>query len=113
MNDSQEPWFAARCIFCHLLAGTETTFEERIVLLRAASEEDAFRLAEEDAGEYAAGLEGCVYTGFVDLFHLFETEVGHRTEVFSLMRSSDLSEQEYLNRYYNTGLEHWRTEPEQ
>jgi len=84
------------------------TYEERIVLLRATSEDDAMRVAEADAAEYAAGLEGCTYTGFVDLYRLIETHVGHRAEVFSLMRSTDLDVQEYLDRFFDTGAEHRR-----
>jgi hypothetical protein len=104
----REPWYAARCIFCDERSGTLKTYEERVILLWAESEEQAIRLAEEEAQEYAAGSPGCSYTGFLDLFHLFDEEIGHRAEVFSLMRSSDLNQNDYLNRYYDTGSEHSR-----
>ena len=106
--DNRETWYSARCIFCTEGLGPRKTYEERVILLRAECEDEAIRLAEEEAEEYAAESAGCSYTGFVDLFHLFESEIGHRVEVFSLMRSSVLSERDYLNRYYETGSEHSR-----
>jgi hypothetical protein len=106
--DDQEFWYSARCVFRHRTSESQPTYEERIVLLHATSEDDAMRDAEADAVEYAAGFEGCTYTGYVDLFHLFETHVGHRGEVFSLMRSSNLDTQEYLDRFFDTGTEHRR-----
>jgi hypothetical protein len=108
VTDNREPWYSARCIFCTEGLGLRRTYEERVILLRAESEDEAMRVAEEEAEEYAAGSEGWFYTGFVDLFHLFEPEIGHRIEVFSLMRSSDLSVREYLDRYYDAGSEHSR-----
>jgi hypothetical protein len=89
-----EPWYSARCIFRFEKLGQRRIFEERVILLCAECEEEAIRIAEEEAEEYAAVSEGCFYTGLVDLFHIFEPKVGHRTEVFSLMRLSDLSERE-------------------
>ncbi len=106
--DDQEVWYSARCVFRLRTSESQTTYEERIVLLRAMSEDDAMRVAEADAVEYAAGVEGCTYSGYVDLFRLFETHVGHRAEVFSLMRSSDLDTQGYLDRFFDTGTEHRR-----
>ncbi|MGO9463107.1 MAG: DUF4288 domain-containing protein [Isosphaeraceae bacterium] len=108
MADDQEVWYSARCVFRLRTSESQTTYEERIVLLRAMSEDDAMRVAEADAVEYAAGVEGCTYSGYVDLFRLFETHVGHRAEVFSLMRSSDLDTQGYLDRFFDTGTEHRR-----
>jgi hypothetical protein len=104
-SDNQEPWYSARCVFRHERPGDQTTYEERLILLRAECWEEAIRLAEEEATSYAACSERCTYTGFVDLFHLFEREIGHLTEIFSGMRSSDLSEGEYLNRYFDSGSE--------
>ncbi len=110
-RDSEEPWYSARCVFCHRIATDQKTYEERVILLRAEREEEATRLAEEEAEEYAAAHEACSYTGLIDLFHLFETEIGHGAEIFSLMRSSALEAKEYLDRYYDTGCEHSRRTP--
>jgi hypothetical protein len=102
---NREPWFSARCVFRHQRVGQSMSYEERIILIRADSEEQAILMAERDAKEYAATSEGCWYTGYVDLFQIFDTEIGHRTELFSLIRSSDLSERAYLDRFFDTGAE--------
>jgi len=102
--DDQEFWYSARCVFRLRTSESQPTYEERIVLLRATSEDDAMRDAEADAVEYAAVVEGCTYTGYVDSFHLFETHVGHRAEVFSLMRSSELAHPVCHRRYYGQGF---------
>ena len=105
---SNEPWYSAKCVFFHkgLRDEAETPiYEERIVLLRAGSFEQAIERAEEDAGRYAAELDDCEYCGFVDVYHLYDEEVGHGTEVYSLMRASSLGADEYLSAFYDTGAE--------
>jgi hypothetical protein len=102
-NRGSEPWYAAKTVYRngYVLDGVpQTCFEERVVLFRAASFEDAIAKAEAEAKRYAASSERSVYLGFMDVYWLFEKTVGHATEVFSLMRDSDLSEEEYLARYY-------------
>ena len=105
MND--EPWYGAKCIFLH--TGIESSpaqvYEERVILVRAESLDDAITRAEVMAEEYAHDLDGCSYTGFVDVFHIYDENVGEGTEVYSLMRTSDLGKDEYLNRFYDTGTE--------
>jgi hypothetical protein len=107
-SEDQEPWYSARCLFCRESPGQHNIYEERIILIRAENEDQAIQIAEDEAEEYVAGTEGWSYTGFVDVFHLFEPTIGHRSELFSLMRSSELSESDYLDRFYDSGSEHWR-----
>ena len=102
LNRGTEPWYAAKTVYKngYVLDGVrQACFEERVVLFRAASFEDAIAKAEAEAKEYAAGCERTVYLGFMDVYWLFEKTVGDKTEVFSLMRDSDLSQEEYLARY--------------
>ena len=105
MND--EPWYGAKCVFLHTAIEScpGQVYEERVVLIRAASFEEAIRKAVEEAEEYAGDAEGCSYTGFVDVFHMYDERVDERTEVYSLMRRSELDVTRYLNHFYDTGSE--------
>ncbi|MGH9945143.1 MAG: DUF4288 domain-containing protein [Pyrinomonadaceae bacterium] len=103
-----EPWYAAKCIFFHQDLPDEQgrpMYEERVVLLKADNFEQAIQLAEEDANQYASDLDGCEYCGYLDVFHLYDDEVGHGTEVYSLIRSSSLGINDYVNTFYDTGTE--------
>jgi hypothetical protein len=105
-----EPWYGAKCIFLH--TGIEScpgqVYEERVVLVRAGSFDEAISRAEAMAEEYAKDNGGCSYTGFIDVFHVYDEDIGDGAEVYSLMRESDLSKDEYLNRFYDTGTERTR-----
>ena len=93
---------AAKTIYKHhrLEAGTpKVVFEERVVLLQASSFDDAIAQAKMEAREYCGPTGETVYLGFVNVYHLFDTSVGHRTEVYSLMRESTLSEKR-VSRYF-------------
>ncbi|WP_254511951.1 DUF4288 domain-containing protein [Anatilimnocola floriformis] len=105
MND--EPWYGAKCIFLHAKgAGRSKQFyEERVVLIKAENFDKAVSRAEVMAEEYAKGLDGCAYAGFMNVFHIFDEQIGDGTEVYSLMRKSDLSKDEYLDKFYDTGAE--------
>lgn len=83
-------------------------YEERVVLVKAESDNEAIEQAEKEAKEYAQGLEGCSYLGFVNVFHIYDESIGEGTEVYSLMRHSKLSKKKYLNRFFDTGKERTR-----
>ena len=103
---SSEPWYAARSIFLHnglRAAADGPVYEERIVLIRAGSFEEATRKAEEEAKAYEK--PGIEYLDYVMLYHLFEESVGDGAEVFSLMRSSDLGPEDYIDRFFDDGGE--------
>lgn len=108
MMDS-EPWYSARCIFRHRLAvDRPSTYEERIILIRAESFEHATQRAEEYAHAYANSIEGVEYLKFVDVYHLFDDSVGDGSELFSSLRDSDLAPDSYLSRFFDTGSEYTR-----
>jgi hypothetical protein len=107
---SDEPWYGAKCVFLHteIESAPGQVYEERVILVRAESFDDAISRAEVMAEEYARDVDGCSYTGFIDVFHIYDEDIGHGSEVYSLMRTSDLSREEYLNRFYDTGAERTR-----
>jgi hypothetical protein len=104
---SDEPWFGAKCIFLHteIRSCPGQVYEERVLLVRAGSFNEAVSRAEVMAEEYAKDVDGCSYTGFVDVFHIYDENIGDGAEVYSQMRMSDLGKDEYLNRFYDTGAE--------
>jgi hypothetical protein len=79
-------------------------FEERITLWRAASFDDALERAEAEAEGYASGLRA-EYVGLAQAFHLAAGAVSDGAEVFSLMRDSNLPDDDYVARFFETGDE--------
>jgi hypothetical protein len=90
-------WFAVR----HLVKNQDA-YEERITVWEAASQEEAIARAEAEAADYV--WEG---TEPLPLFQSFELDGAPRdgAEVFSLVRRSDLSPDEYLDSFFATGSE--------
>jgi hypothetical protein len=105
-------WYAAKTIYkSHFVEdGRQTTvFEERVVLFRAADFDDTIAKAEAEAAEYCRAISGTEYLGFMDVYLVGDETIGHGTEVYSLMRVSDLSSKDYLDQFYDDGKERRRT----
>lgn len=99
-------WFSVRCLF-HCVNLAPDLYEERVTLWRADSFEEAIALAEAEAAEYAEMVD-FRYIGLAQAY-LLDDEVGHGAEVYSLMRSSGLPPEEYLDTFFDTGSEHQGT----
>lgn len=101
-------WYSVRCVFQH----GDAMFEERITVWRAKDEDHAIQLAEEEAASYNDELTDSPnptkYVGFAQCYQLYDEPGTPGAEVFSLIRDSDLSADDYLNRYFDTGDEHER-----
>jgi hypothetical protein len=80
-----------------------SAYEERLTLWRAADFAHAVALAEADVEEYAAAVGGS-YLGLAQAYALSD-EPGQGAEVFSLMRSSSLDPDAYLDAFFDTGDE--------
>jgi len=113
MSNTDPGWFSVRCLFrassnkpCgpHDLEAGENAYEERITLWQADSADHAIQLAEEYARLYETQIE-VEYLGFAQAYWLAD-EVQHGSEVFSLIRRSELEPTEYLNRFFDTGREY-------
>jgi hypothetical protein len=98
-------WYSVRCIFRSLDAAT---YEERITLWRASNFDDAIAQAEHDAREYASVLR-YDYVGFSQAYWLPDEKLESGSEVFSLLRDSDLEATAYLDRFFDTGSEYQRS----
>jgi hypothetical protein len=107
-----EPWYGVRCVFelqDEDPSSGDYWYEERVTLWRAASADDAIRLAEAEGDEHAE-VVGTRRTGLVQSFHIAGSQVGSSTEVFSLIRGSRLSAADYLDAFFDTGTELQRKE---
>ena len=103
-------WYSAKSVYRHQLVQdgvTKTVFEERVVLFHAANFDEAIAKAETEANRYCSDVENVVYLGFVSVYYLPEDTVDEGTEIYSLMRDSDLSDTEYLTRFHDEGHERW------
>lgn len=96
-----------RCIFKHD-HHTGILYEERIVLVKASSFDEAIERGEREAVDYVSTLGDVEYLGDAEAFHIAEQKVGDLTEVFSLMRESELDPNEYVATFFQTGRERSR-----
>lgn len=104
-------WFGVRCIFQWR---HEACFEERVTIWKANSFDEAIKKAEFEATEYAE-TNALIYLGLAQGFWMFGDTINEGTEVFSLVRASDLSIDDYLDTFYDSGQErqyHWNAEVE-
>jgi hypothetical protein len=99
----KEPWYAVRSLLFDKQGGH---YEERTVLFNASSPEEAIKLAEEEVAQYCEDLESVESAGYLDTFHIFGSEIGSGTEIFSLIRTTDMDRDEYIDRFLDSGLEH-------
>lgn len=81
-----------------------STFEERVTLWQARTFEEAIALADADANTCAADLD----FRFLGLSQAYcpSDAPGHGAEVFSLLRDSELSADDYVSRFFDTGREY-------
>jgi hypothetical protein len=98
-------WYGVRCVF-RWNSWADSPYEERITLWRADSLDAAIALAETEAAEYAAEHE-FEYVNLAQAYRMDDdAEPTSGTEVFSLLRDSDLAPDEYLDTYFSTGSEY-------
>jgi hypothetical protein len=101
-------WFGARTIYRVENSNTVTSnnklYEERVVLITANSFDEAITKAEKEAEVYASNTD-MTYLGFVNVFELYHNKIEDGTEVYSLMRESELEADAYLDRFFDTGSE--------
>jgi hypothetical protein len=102
-------WFGARTVYqvgesYANDSDMKNLYEERVVLIRGNSFEDAISNAEKEAEAYATEV-GMTYLNFVKVFKLGEKNIEDGIEVYSLMRASKLEANEYLDRFFDTGSE--------
>ena len=102
-DEVEATWFSTRCVFHHQEPGV---FEERITIWLAPDVDTAIELAEGEAQAYAEVNE-IQFNGFVQAYAMID-DLQSGAEVFSMGRTSDLSEDDYLTRFFHTGAERQR-----
>lgn len=104
-----EPWYGVRLLY-QLTGGSEPAYEERILIVRSSDANAAIKQAEEYSKDYESDTTS--YLGYAMAFNVFDENgecLKSGTEVFSLIRGSDLEPCEYLGKFYVTGSERTRT----
>ncbi|WP_433252173.1 hypothetical protein ACQPYK_07305 [Streptosporangium sp. CA-135522] len=102
IETSDTGWYAVRCVF--RWGPSHGTYEERVTLWRAGSFDEAIAMAEREAAEYVAESP-FEYLELAQAYRLADDAIESGTEVFSLLRDSDLEPEEYLNAFFDTGRE--------
>lgn len=101
IQSMRQPWYSVRCLFHHPSRkndGEAYLYEERTTIWKAASFDEAHRLAEEEARKYAEEAN-CVFIGSADSFHLFDESISEGVEIFSVMRGSNFDPDAYKDTF--------------
>jgi hypothetical protein len=107
--ENPEPWYGVRLIY-RVTFASRRAYEERVIIVPAESDVEAIRKAEQFSKEYES--ETTEYIGYATAFHILDENgpcLGPGTEVFSLIRESELDPDAYLERFYDTENECART----
>jgi hypothetical protein len=100
-SGSDVSWYGVRCIFKWR---DRPQYEERVTVWRSTSFEAAIERAEAEANQYAAASD-FEYLGLAQGFDLKADQIEDGSEVFSLIRTSPMAPDEYINRFFDTGSE--------
>ena len=107
MTETLANWFGVRCVFeldPETQADTDPrVFEERVTIWQSSGFEMAIELAEAEAVDYATILDA-KYLGFAQAYKI-EGPPMQGSEVFSLVRQSELAPGDYLSAFFDTGRE--------
>lgn len=98
-------WYGVKCLVEHagLADALEVhVYEERVVLVRAASFEEAIERAERRTEEYASGIGG-QYIGYANAYRMSDVALGDGAEVYSVMREVPMLRGEFISHYYDDG----------
>jgi len=95
-----EPWYAIRSTFCVGVKDDSNVYEERIVVFRAESIEEAFSKAKIEAKQYESE-SGFEWIGQLDSYHIFDPEeISEGREVWSEYQESRLGTDAFLKEKY-------------
>jgi len=82
----------------------KSLYEERVVLFLAHSFDEAIAKAEAEAAAYSA-MNNATYLGYVDCHELAADAIGHRVEIYSLMRTSGLAGSDFVDHSFDDGTQ--------
>ncbi len=87
-------------------------YEERITIWRANDIDEAVDKAECEVKRYCEMETKHRFTGLSQAFWMFDEIEANGVEVFSLLRESNLEQDDYLNRFFSTEDERQQTNSE-
>ena len=106
---NNEPWYAVKCLFLHKdlkSRNGKNNYEERILLVKANDFDEAIEKAEKEAADYCNDLgEEVEYLKFCNAYHIAESRINDKTEIYSLITKSELDKADFINTHYDTGGE--------
>lgn len=106
-------WYSVRSVFLseRLVEGKPTRMsEERVVLFRASSFEEALAKGGAEAKRYAEGWPQPKMLDHLVAFSILEEELHEGEEVWSCLRESSLSDTEFLHQVYGQEMRGLRDE---
>ncbi len=103
---SSEPWYGVRLLY-RLTGTAKPSYEERILIIRATSSASAIAEAEfiSERDYEDETVERLDYAMGFNIFDQSGPCLESGTEVFSLIRQSDLTTDQYIDRFHSTGEE--------
>lgn len=105
-------WYGVRTVYRWPRQGA---YEERVTIWRAQTADDAIAMADEEGDRYIAANRSKFEIQRLDNYancYLLVREPTNGSEVYSLLRSSDMSPEEYVDRFFETGAEWGDANPE-
>jgi hypothetical protein len=102
MTPNDLAWYGVRTVVW--FPAPMSTFEERVTIWRARSFDDAIERAEAESHSYCEDLDA-VASDLVQAFLIGDDSIVEGSEVFSLMRDSDLETGAYVDAFFDTGTE--------
>lgn len=105
-SDSQ-PWYGVKLLYQHIRPDiTLHTYEERVLIVVAVNFEKAIAKAEK-ISKRSYESETVKYLGYAMAFNIFAGAgpLPEGSEVFSLLRTSKLAAEKYIDRFHDTGSE--------
>ena len=100
---AKQAWFSVRSIFRSDLTEDgkpRRCFEERVVLFRASSSDEAIAKGEAEAKRYAEAWPHPKIIDRIVAFSIQDEELQEGDEVWSCVRDLDISDEEFLHRIY-------------
>jgi len=105
MNTHEQPWFVAKTVYYNKKLDV---YEERLVLHRATSFDEAWKKNDEEIDAYCKAqneIDSPVeLVKTIEIYHLFDAKLQSGTELFSSMRRVQGSRSTYIKNAYEKGM---------
>ena len=96
MNEQNQPWYGVKALFSH----SDQLLEERIIVIKAQSFDDAQAQAIKNAEAYTGSLDNAKFVAIADIFHVFDETIESGTEVYSRMNEVEGDVNKYIESHY-------------